>query len=99
MDFVALFGQAKGQEWFGTLWFLVAFFAIFYLLIILPRKRQEKKHREMVQNLKPHDKIVTIGGIYGEVKKVKEKSVVIKVSDNTELEVLNNAIAYKREDD
>jgi preprotein translocase subunit YajC len=79
--------------------FLVAFFAIFYFLIILPRKKQEKKHNEMVQNLRVHDKIVTIGGIHGEVKKLKEKTLILKVSDGAEIEILKSAVAYLQEED
>jgi preprotein translocase subunit YajC len=79
--------------------FLVAFFAIFYFLIILPRKKQEKKHNEMVQNLRVHDRIVTIGGIHGEVKKLKEKTLILKVSDGAEIEILKSAVAYLQEED
>ncbi|MGE5395919.1 MAG: preprotein translocase subunit YajC [Chitinophagales bacterium] len=85
---------AAQQTWTSALWMLVAFFAIFYFLIIMPRKKQEKSHKELVQNLKVHDKIVTIGGLYGEVKKVKEKTVIIKVSDNSDIEILKTAVAY-----
>ncbi len=93
-----LFGQTATQTWTSSLMFLVAFFAIFYFLIILPRKKQEKKHNEMVQNLRVHDKIVTIGGIYGEVKKIKEKTLILKVSDNAEIEILKSAVAYLQDE-
>jgi preprotein translocase subunit YajC len=94
-----IFGQAVTQGWTGSLAFLVAFFAIFYFLIILPRKRQEKKHNELVQNLRVHDRIVTIGGVHGEVKKVKDKTLIIKVSENAELEILKSAVAYQQKED
>ena len=93
-----IFGQSATEGWMGSLAFLVAFFAIFYFLIILPRKRQEKKHDELVKNLRVHDRIVTIGGIYGEVKKVKEKTLILKVSENAELEILRSAVAYKQDE-
>ena len=94
-----LFGQAATQTWTSSLMFLVAFFAIFYFLIILPRKKQEKKHKEMVQNLRVHDRIVTIGGIHGEVKKIKEKTLILKVSDNAEIEILKSAVAYLQDEE
>ncbi|MGI6514123.1 MAG: preprotein translocase subunit YajC [Syntrophomonadaceae bacterium] len=93
------FGQTASQTWTSSLMFLVAFFAIFYFLIILPRKKQEKKHNEMVQNLRVHDRIVTIGGIHGEVKKLKEKTLILKVSDGAEIEILKSAVAYLQEED
>jgi len=94
-----LFGQTVTQGWTSSVLFLVAFFAIFYFLIILPRKKQEKKHNEMVQNLRVHDRIVTIGGIHGEVKKLKDKTLVMKVSENAELEILKSAVAYLQNED
>ena len=90
-----MLGAASAQDWVSTIWFLVAFFAVFYLLIWLPRKRQQKKHTEMVQSLRPHDKIVTIGGLYGEIKKIKEDTLIIKVAENTDIEILKTAVAYK----
>lgn len=92
---LGMLGATSTQDWLSTIWFLVAFFAVFYLLIYLPRKRQQKKHAEMVQSLRPHDKIVTIGGMYGEVKKIKEETLIIKVAENTEIEILKTAVAYK----
>lgn len=94
-----LFGQTVTQGWTSSVLFLVAFFAIFYFLILLPRKKQEKKHNEMVQNLRVHDRIVTIGGIHGEVKKLKDKTLVMKVSENAELEILKSAVAYLQNED
>lgn len=75
-----------------------AFIAIFYLFIIWPRKKQEKKHSELLASLRKGDKVVTIGGIKGEIAKVKDETFIIRVNDNTEIEFLKKAIAYKVED-
>ncbi|NLU51122.1 MAG: preprotein translocase subunit YajC [Syntrophomonadaceae bacterium] len=85
------------EQWQGLLLYVLVFFAVFYLLIILPKHKQDKKHRQLMESLKPHDKVVTIGGICGEIKKVKEETIILKVLDNTELEVLKKAVAYKQE--
>lgn len=98
--FALTFGvSSTAQSWISTLWFVVAFFAIFYFLIIMPRKRQEKKHNELLEGLASRDKVVTIGGLCGEVKKVKEKTVMLKVAENVEIEVLKTAVAYKRDEE
>ncbi|SHG98381.1 protein translocase subunit yajC [Thermosyntropha lipolytica DSM 11003] len=75
-----------------------AFIAIFYLFIIWPRRKQEKKHSEMLAGLRKGDKVVTIGGIKGEIAKVKDDTFLVRVNDNTEIEFLKKAIAYKVED-
>ncbi len=85
------------MEWKGLAAYVLTFFVAFYLLIILPRQRQEKKHQQLVEGLKVHDKVVTIGGIVGEVRKVKDNTVVLRVAEGVDIEVLKKAVAYKQE--
>ncbi len=86
------------QTWLPTAIYLGVFLAIFYVLIIMPRKKQEKKHKETMESLKRGDKVVTIGGLKGEVARVKEDTMILKVNDNTEMEFLKKAVAYKDEE-
>jgi len=60
---------------------LVALFAIFYFLVIRPQQKQAKKHTEMVAALKKGDKIITNGGLMGEVVKTEEDSIKVKLND------------------
>ncbi len=71
----------------------VAVFAIFWLLIILPQRKKQKKHMEMVNNLKPGDRIVTSGGIFGTVMGVNPDRIEIKIGANTVIEITKSAIA------
>ena len=89
---------AQQQSWLTIAIYFGFFLVVFYGFIILPRKKQEKKHKEVLASLKRGDKIVTIGGMRGEIAKVKEDSFVIKANDTTELEFIKNAVAYKVED-
>jgi len=76
---------------------LIGVFVIFYFLMIRPeqkkQKAKEKKRKEMLDSLKKNDKIVTIGGIWGTVVNVKEKTVIVKVDDNTKLEFNREAVS------
>lgn len=83
------------NQWIQLAIWFVLFIGIFYVFIIMPRKKQEKKHQDMVSGLKRGEKVVTIGGIKGEIAKVKEETVMLKVSENVEIEMLKKAIAYK----
>ncbi|HWQ74661.1 MAG TPA: preprotein translocase subunit YajC [Syntrophomonas sp.] len=85
------------QGWVTVAIYFGVFLVIFYLFIIMPRKKQEKKHDEVLDALKRGDKIVTIGGIRGEVSKIKEETIVVKVADNTEIEFVKKAISHKLE--
>lgn len=86
------------QTWLPTAIYLGVFLAIFYVLIIMPRKKQEKRHKETIASLKRGDKVVTIGGLKGEVARVKEDTLVLKVSETTEMEFVKKAVAYKEEE-
>jgi preprotein translocase subunit YajC len=61
--------------------------------MIRPQQQRQKKHQEMMKNLKPDDRVITIGGIYGTIVKLKENSLILKVADNVRLEVLQSAIS------
>ncbi|HBQ27566.1 MAG TPA: preprotein translocase subunit YajC [Syntrophomonas sp.] len=74
---------------------LGVFILIFYVFLIMPRKKEEKRHKTLLEELKKGDKVVSIGGINGVVARVKDDSVVLKISENTEVEFLKKAIAYK----
>ena len=73
------------MEWTAYIW-IVATFAIFYLLLIRPQQKREKKERIMRNSLKAGDHIVTIGGIVGKIISVKEDEIVIETgADRTKL--------------
>ncbi|KAB3537271.1 preprotein translocase subunit YajC [Alkaliphilus pronyensis] len=78
---------------FGGLIIPLGFLAIFYFLIIRPQQKKEKKVKEMRNNIKVGDEIITIGGIYGKVIKAKEDVVTIEVgADKTKLVIARWAI-------
>lgn len=80
MDFLMEATSRQGS--FMTL--LVPFalmFAILYFLIIRPQRQKEKHRREMVDNIRKHDRVVTTGGIHGVVLSVKEKEIIVRVDD------------------
>lgn len=68
-------------------------FVIFYVLIILPSRKKQKKHQDLVEALKPGDKVVTTGGIHGTVMGVKPDRIELKISANVKIDVSKNAIA------
>lgn len=86
------------SEWTTIAVYFGVILAIFYFFLILPRKKQEKKHKEMLEELKKGDRVVTIGGIRGEIGRVKEDTIMLKVADNMEMEMLKKAVAYKVEE-
>src|SRR5215831_17565361 len=72
---------------------MVAIFGVFYVLLILPQQRRQKKWQAMLSQVKPGDKVVTSGGLTGAVMSVKDDAVVLRVPpDNIKLEVARSSI-------
>lgn len=72
---------------------LVLIFAIFYFLLIAPMRKRQKALQAMIAALKKGDKVVTSGGLYGEVYALEEETLILKVADNVRLKVARSAIA------
>ena len=68
-------------------------FAIFYFLIIRPQNKRQKETKQMLENLKKGDRVVTIGGIRGTIFSMKDDAVVLKVDDNTKIQFSKSAIS------
>ena len=72
---------------------IILMIALFAVMIILQRKR-EKKIKDMLANLKPGDRVRTIGGIYGTITAIKDDVVTISVGpDKVRLVFIRGAIA------
>lgn len=82
-----------GQGTMGMVIYLVVIIAVFYFLLIRPQKKQEKRMREMLAALKVGDDVISIGGIKGKIRKIKDDYVVIETgADKTPIEFEKNAI-------
>lgn len=92
MNILTFFLQAApaGQAQGGSLSFIlmmVLIFAVMWLFMIRPQRKQQKELQEFRSALKKGDKVVTVGGIYGEIVEVSEKTVLIKVDGDVKLRV------------
>ena len=71
---------------------LVLVVGIFYFIILLPMKRKQQKVQEFLENLKVGDRIVTTGGMYGQVTRLGEQSVQLQIADKIRVEVAKASI-------
>jgi preprotein translocase subunit YajC len=71
---------------------LVIWGAIFYLFLIRPNKKKQKKHAEMVTALQPGKEVLTSGGIKGEVVSVNDEYIVIRVDKGVRLTFSKDSI-------
>lgn len=94
--FLALQG---GGSPLGMLIPMVLVFVLFYFLIIVPQRKRQRAVDDMLNNLKAGDKIVTSGGIYGQIISVREdkRTVQLKIAENVRIEVARTAISGLQE--
>lgn len=76
---------------------LILIFTIFYFLIIRPQQKKIKEHQNMINNLKKGDLIVTSGGIYGKISKIKEDIIDVEIAKEVTVKVAKATVANKSE--
>ena len=76
------------MEQIGAFLPLILIFGVFYILLIRPQQRKVKQHREMINNLRRGDKIITSGGIIGTINKVNDnREILLQISENVEIKI------------
>ena len=82
------------MEGIGAFLPLILIFGVFYILLIRPQQKKVKLHREMLNNLKRGDKIITSGGIIGTISKVSDnKELLVEISDEVEIKIAPGMVA------
>lgn len=71
---------------------LILIIVVMWFFMIRPQRKQQKELQKFRDSLKKGDKVVTIGGIYGTVVELKDKSVLIEVDKDVKIRVDRNAL-------
>lgn len=74
---------------------LILLFVGMWFLIIAPQRKRQKAHEKMLSELKTGDEIVTSGGIYGTITNVKDDRLVVRIADNTKIDLGKSFVANK----
>lgn len=72
---------------------LIILFVIFYFLLIRPQQKKAKEHKNMLSNLKKGDRVITGGGIYGQIIGIDEDVLTLDLGNNQEIKVNRNYIS------
>jgi len=78
--------------------YILGLFAILYFFMIRPQLQQAKKKKQLVESLQVKDEVITAGGIFGTVLKIKDNTVILRIADKVEIEILKNAIMMKADE-
>lgn len=72
---------------------LAIIMVIFYVLLILPAQRRQKKTQSMLSTLKTGDKVVTTGGLYGTIVALDGDAIQLRIADQVKVKVARSAVA------
>ena len=83
-------GQLAGQM--GGILPIVLIMVIFYVLLILPAQKRQKKVALMLSELKNGDKVITTGGVYGTIVGIEDDAIQLRIADQVKIKVLRSAV-------
>jgi preprotein translocase subunit YajC len=89
---IAFQAPAGMRDW-GTLLLPVSILLIFYVLVWMPARKRQKETQAMLGAMKRGDKVVTTGGLYGEIVSVDGPTVILRIADTVKVKVARSAIA------
>ncbi|NDV45955.1 preprotein translocase subunit YajC [Paludibacter sp. 221] len=87
-----------GLSSYSGLIMMLLIFVVFYFFMIRPQSKRQKEIKKQRDAMKPGDKVVTSGGIYGKIKDVKDNAVVIEIAENVRIKVDKNSVFVTAED-
>jgi preprotein translocase subunit YajC len=95
MSYACLLQAATPESPFGPQFWLMmgVVFIGYYFFILRPMSRQRKKQDDMQQSLKSGDRILTTGGLYATVAKVRDDRLIVRIADGVQVELARTAIA------
>jgi preprotein translocase subunit YajC len=74
---------------------LVVFGLVFYFMLIRPQRKRQARHNQLLQDLKRGDRVVTAGGVYGEIDAIGEGEFVLTVEDGSKIRFAKSSIVRK----
>ena len=80
-------GGGGGQSAIMQLFPLILMFGIFYFLLIRPQQKKAKAHKDMLNNLKRGDSVITTGGIYGRIAEIKDTGIILEVGEKEKIQI------------
>lgn len=85
------------QSLFASLIPFAAVIAIFYFILIRPARKRQKDLDNLITSLKPGDKVLTTGGIYGTVVGITDTRLQLRIADQVKIDIVKSAVAAKDE--
>ena len=91
-----ILSQAEGAAPQGSQWsfwiMMILIFVVFYFFMIRPQTKKQKELQKQREEMKKGDKVVTAGGIYGEIKEVQETTFIITIAKDVTIKVSKESV-------
>jgi preprotein translocase subunit YajC len=84
--------EGAGQRMLFQMVLILGFVLVFYFLLLRPQQKRQKAVQDMLKGLKTGDRVLTSGGIFGQVLGIKDDVVVVKIADDVKIEVAKSAV-------
>ena len=82
---------AQGNQW--SFWIMmILIFGVFYFFMIRPQTKKQKELQAQREAMKKGDKVVTAGGIYGEIKEVQDTTFIITIAKDVTIKVSKDSV-------
>ena len=90
-------GSGQGNSW--TFWIMMLLiFVVFYFFMSRPQTKKQKELQKQRDAMKKGDKVITAGGIYGEIKEVQDNALIITIAKDVTIKVDKNSVYVSAED-
>lgn len=86
-------GAAQAPNMLSALLPFVLIFVIFYFIIIMPARKKQKQHQNLLNALQRNERVVTNSGIYGTITRVMDDRFELEISSGVTIQIAKNAIA------
>ncbi len=84
---------AKEPHFIEKIFPFLLVFALFYLILIRPAQKRQKKHQELIKQLKKGDQVITSSGILGTIQGLTDSFITLEIADNVKIKVLRSQVS------
>ena len=77
---------------------MILMIGVFWVILIVPQRKQQKKRNEMINALKKGDKVITVGGIHGEIAELSDDEIRLRIADKVEVKMAKSSVSRVKGD-
>lgn len=84
--------SSLGTSIWPMLIFIVVLFGLMYFVLIRPQRKRQRDHQDMLTELRKGTKVITAGGIYGQIESVSDDSFVLRIDSGATIRIAKSSV-------